>query len=346
MSLSLSAHAEDSSKQFVGFTNLQSFSQVKEGETWICTSPEFDARAPWNELILSWNARHTNHQGLRAEARAIWSDHASRFYTLGIWSSDPASHPRESVNGQKDDDGKVATDTLELRKPATRWQVRLTLDGGATAASIAFLGVSLADTSRAGAAAWTNRLAWGQSLEVPRKSQVDYPGGAQSWCSPTSLSMVLNYWSQRLNRPDLAWDVPEVVKGVFDPQWPGTGNWPFNTALAGWFPGMRAYVTRLDDVSELEGWIAAGIPVVASVSYDRLQGRTTIGNGHLIVVSGFTESGDVVVNDPGTRLSNVRRTFARSRFVQGWAVSKNTVYVIHPEATPAPADPRGHWFSP
>ena len=81
-------------------------------------------------------------------------------------------------------------------------------------------------------------------LPVPTRSQLDYAGGG-AWCSPTSVSMVLSYWSMQLGRSDLNRDVPEVAAAVYDPGWPGTGNWSFNTAYAGSFPGMRAYVTRL-----------------------------------------------------------------------------------------------------
>ena len=42
--------------------------------------------------------------------------------------------------------------------------------------------------------------------------------------------------------------VPEVAAVVYDDSFAGTGNWPFNTAFAGSFPGMRSYVTRLDDI--------------------------------------------------------------------------------------------------
>ena len=106
---------------------------------------------------------------------------------------------------------------------------------------------------------------------------------------------------------------------------------------------MRGYVTRLTDVSELEDWIKAGIPVATSVSYNRLKGRGTSGSGHLIVCVGFNETGDIVVNDPGTQLSNVRRTFSRDLFQQAWADSGNTVYIIYPESAKIPVDRFNHW---
>ena len=154
--------------------------------------------------------------------------------------------------------------------------------------------------------------------------------------------MLLAYWSQRLKRPELDNDVPVVAAGVNDPKWEGTGNWVFNTAYAGSFKGMRAYTTRLTDVSELEDWIACGIPVGLSVCYNRLRGFGRVPSGHLIVCVGFTATGDVVVNDPGTR-RNVRKIFPRARLIDAWSYSQNTVYLIYPERTKLPKDRFGHW---
>ena len=131
---------------------------------------------------------------------------------------------------------------------------------------------------------------------------------------------------------------------VRDPNWPGTGNWPFNTAYAGSFSGLRACVTRFSDVSELEDWIARGIPVIVSVAYTVLKGAPPRAgpDGHIIVCVGFTQDGDVIVNDPGTR-QQIRRVFPRQNLVKAWAQSHNVVYLIYPEASRLPPDRFGHW---
>ena len=110
---------------------------------------------------------------------------------------------------------------------------------------------------------------------------------------------------------------------------------------------MRAYVTRLGDVAELEDWIAAGIPVVISVSSYLASGRTSgRDNGHLIVCVGFTDKGDVVTNDPGASIRRnvrARRIFSREKVANAWKKSKNAVYLIYPETAPIPANRLGHW---
>ncbi len=199
-------------------------------------------------------------------------------------------------------------DTLVLARRGGKVQVRLTLGGAdASAAALKYLGLSFCDSTAQPAAREPNRAARGKVIEVPERRQAEYPE-EKGWCSPTSLSMVLAYWSAAAHRPELNHTELEVARAVQDSDMAGTGNWPFNTAYAGSFPGVRAYVTRFDDISELEDWIAAGIAPIISVSSwltnDRHSGPD---NGHLIVVVGFTKVGDVITNNPGVSVKrNIR----------------------------------------
>jgi hypothetical protein len=158
--------------------------------------------------------------------------------------------------------------------------------------------------------------------------------------------MILERWSGILGRPEMKLDVPEIAAAIDDANF-GTGNWAFNMAFAGSFPGMRAYATRLSDLSEVETWINAGIPVVLSARWNLLSpGRKDTGNGHLVVCIGFTENGDVVINDPATNLAkgqHVRHIYTRANVINAWRNSRNTVYLIYPEATNPPASPFGQW---
>lgn len=172
---------------------------------------------------------------------------------------------------------------------------------------------------------------------------MNYPNG-NVICSPTTVSMIMSYWGSELQRPDIDRDVPEIVKAVYDTNWKGTGNWPFNTAYAGSFEGMRGYVARMTDLSELEDWIVAGVPVGLSLCYDRLRGKGPGPNGHLVVCVGFTPDGDPIINDPGTR-QNVRKIFPRKNLIDAWAYSRNAAYLIYPDKVVVPKDRFGHWHS-
>ena len=312
----------------------------------VLMSPEIPPPNEWRSLVASWNVELPPDGHLKIEARGIYPDHTTKFYTLGLWSEDATRHPRESVVKQKDADGDVHTDTLVLNQPGPKLQLRLTLGG--TAPRLKLIALSFLDPKSAPLMLEPNRTAWGKSVLVPERSQVTYEAeGGKGWCSPTSLSMVLASWADRLKRPELDIAIPVVARSVFDRNWPGTGNWPFNTAFAGAFPGMRAYVSRLDSIVELEDWIVAGIPVIISAPYQLLGDQESgSGHGHVVICTGFTETGDVIVHDPWARLETgqkVRRIYQRNNVIKAWATSENTVYLIYPESATIPANHHGHW---
>ena len=334
--------------RFVAVTDFTGFTRTKvvAGET-VLLSPKIKAHIPWNELIVSWNADAPAGTFVKLEATVISARQPTKFYTVGNWSPDGNIFPRTSVRGQKDDAANVDTDTLVLNQPADAVQIRVTLGGtnGALPA-LKFLGLSFANTKISVAVRAPNRAAWGKIIPTPEHSQ----HGAwtnKGWCSPTSLSMALSRWAEILQRPEMNLTVPEVAAKVYDQDFAGTGNWPFNTAFAGSFPGMRSYVTRLDDLAEVEDWITAGIPVILSARWDwLLPGRPVDSDGHLIVCIGFTENGDVVINDPATRLEKgevVRRIYKRADVIHSWTKSHNAVYLVYPVGVKIPADKFGHW---
>ncbi len=296
-------------------------------------------------MIVSWNPTTNSKAYFTFEARALYAGGSTKYYTLGMWSTNPDAHPRKSLGHQKDDDGDVATDVLMLRRPTDQLQLRILVGGEIQArAALKFVGICLSDTNAALQPLPPLKAAWGKLVPVPERTQMVYPDG-KSLCSPTSVSMLLGYWAQALKQPDLDSPVPVIVQAIYDSQWQGTGNWPFNTAYAGSLPGMRAYVSRLSDVSELETWIARGFPVGLSVDYDRLRAKGPGPNGHIVACVGFTSNGDPVINDPGTS-QHVRKVFPRKNLIYAWASSGNTVYLIYPEKMAPPDDLFGHWDSP
>ncbi len=337
---------DERGSEFIGFTSFSSFERSRgpQPREALLTSPVIVPHIKWNQLIPSWNCDTPDGTCLKVEVRAIYPDHSTRFYNLGLWSTNPARFPRESVLNQKDDDGDVKTDTLCLRRLADRFQIRLSL---ATVEpewpKLKFLGICLTDTNVIPRSLPPNRLAWDKVLPVPERCQLAYPNG-KVLCSPTTVSMIMSYWSEKLHRRELDHDVPDIASAIYDAKWKGTGNWPFNTAYAGSYRGIRAYVTRLTDLSEVEDWTNVGIPVALSVCSDRLNARGPGPNGHLITCVGFTGDGDPIVNDPG-KSDPTRRVYPRKRVSYAWAYSHNAVYLIYPEDSEIPKDRFGHWQS-
>ncbi|MDQ3928944.1 MAG: peptidase C39 family protein [Chloroflexota bacterium] len=249
--------------------------------------------------------------------------------------------------GQGDRDGYVATDTLLLYgNPAayTRYQYRLRLFTTNLSATprVSLISVMTSDSYKepAGLTIPSDHQAWGQDLAVPRRSQMTYAGG-DGWCSPTSTSMLLGYWGRSVT-------VPSAAAGTYDYVYHGNGNWPFNTAFAARY-GLEAYVTRMGSMAQLEEWISAGIPVAISIGFrsGELAGTPIPSSGgHLIVVRGFTSTGNVITNDPAAPTSDsVRRVYNRTQLQRAWLkYSGGTVYLIYPHGRAVPSSKSyGSW---
>ncbi len=323
-----------------------------------------------------------------ARARSVRTHEWSRFLTLARWADhDTSIHPT-SVPDESCDIAAVATDTLRIPGGADAWQLRTTLLRPATESLAAdpLADASLADASLAGDPVDGPVLTYagvltsgptqtatatsaagpgaGHMLDVPTLSQrihaghyPEWGGGGEVWCSPTSVAMVLAYWGTGPDRDALSWvpaDYPDrpvyhAVRHCWDHAYRGAGNWSFNAAYAARF-GLRTFVTRLRDLTEAEAFIRGGVPLVASLRVNPadLSGAEYTSNGHLLVITGFTDGGDVVVNDPAARdLATLRRVYRRHELEHAWrGGSGGVVYIIHPssvELPPRPAQPNWNW---
>lgn len=302
------------------------------------TSPEMPAGIDFTQAIASWNALTPAGSWIETQIRAQIGARWTKWYNLGVWAADGSTIRRHSVNQQADADGTVAVDTLMLsqkKSAASAFQLKVRLfSTGAAAPSLVNASVAISTTpSKPSTLAAGNPSLWGRTLDVPTCSQMVYPDGGEVWCSPTSTSMVLGYWSHDTGPCEPR--VRAAVAGVYDWLYDGHGNWPFNTAYAA-TQGLEGYVARFTSLAQAEPWIAAGIPVVMSIAWKKgdLTGATIPStNGHLLVLVGFDNAGNPVINDPAAATDGpaVQRTYLRSEFEPLWqAASGGTVYLIYP----------------
>ncbi|WP_213450912.1 C39 family peptidase [Rhizomonospora bruguierae] len=325
--------------------------------TW--TSPEVRPGFSATELIPSWTAATPGGSWILVEARgraagAPWTG----WYDLGHWAAEEEAIRRTSIPGQRDPAGAVKIDTLvaPADRPLDAWQLRVTLLRPEGTADVPVLRSAGAVASGAPAPAPRSRPgpARGVTIDVPAYSQRvhsgHYPqwdGGGDSWCSPTCTTMVLAHWDAGPAPADLAWvdaddpnpRVDHAARCTYDHAYPGAGNWPFNTAYAGRY-GMDAFVTRLRSLAEAEAFVAAGIPLILSVSYraGQVPGLDYDTSGHLVVLAGFAADGRPVLNDPAAATdATVRKAVGRAEFEAAWQTTSHGVaYVIRPEAVPLP----------
>lgn len=328
--------------------------------TW--TSPAYPVGFGLTELVSSWTADTPHGSWIQVEMRGTTTaGAATKWYVMGRWTSQmPAAGTdihRTSVGGQGDANGTISIDTFFAAKRValTDYRLRVTLyrKSGTTATptvrSVGAIASALPSDKTVPAGPLGG--AEGITLNVPQYSQEihhgeypDFDGGGEAWCSPTSTEMVTEFWGHRPSAADLSGipyadpSVDYAAMHTFDWNYDGAGNWPFNVGYAASY-GLAGQVVQLRSLTDAEQYIKAGIPLVVSVAFksNELDGAGYSTDGHLMVIPGFTASGDVIVNDPASRLiqsdAAVENVYNRQQFANVWLPSSRsggTAYVIHP----------------
>lgn len=309
------------------------------GDIGTVESPEVSVNSGFDQMVISWNATTPVGSNLTLFVQALVDGYWTKWYRMAIWNQGGCPQHRTSCTDQSDEIGTVDCDILKLKSMASAFKIKAELSSADKIhyPSLRFISVNVIDSK-----AWIvdmppHKEVWGTELTVPELCQISVEGG-DGWCSPTSTAMLLGYWAEKLNRPEMKLGVTETAQAVHDEAWRGTGNWTFNTAHAGEFAGMRAYVTRFSGIGQIERWIEKGVPVIVSLHYSRLRKMVTEHeSGHLMVIRGFTPYGDPIFNDPWARVENgekLRKIFPRQDLEAAWLGpngSFGTVYIIHPE---------------
>ena len=298
--------------------------------------------SPWHEtgfelteLVASWSA--DTPPGSWVEVRVVGPDNVG--HVLGLWSSGEQPERRTSAVA----DPEVDTDVWRPAGGAGSYRLAVLLHRlpGSPGPRLSALG-AIASAGEVRTSTSSPSLGRERVLDVPRVTQRAWRAvGGDGWCAPASVSMVLAHAA----RLPPGTDLPAAAREVFDPAYDGTGNWSFNAAWAASLAD-HAFVTRLRDLRDAERLVDAGIPLVASVAYPTggLRGAPARGtDGHLLVIRGFTEHGDVVTNDPAAPTErSVRRTYDRAELERAWLDgSGGTVLVVHRDDQPLPARGKG-----
>ena len=371
----------DGELMFASASGTRTYTDVQTGaigtyDTATWTSPVIDPGHPYTELVASWNAMTPDGSWIEVRVRALADDGTAVWHVLGRWASDDVNSGgainRTSENGQANAYATVYTDTLAALNDHTlrTWQLEVTLlrrSGTSVVPSVRLVSAmasGLPKDKKVPASALGPASRREIDLAVPTYFQElhkghypEYDNGGEAWCSPTSTAMVVAFWGAGPSAADTGWVNPPVdpvvdyaARNVYDYAYHGCGNWPFNTAYAARF-ALEGFVTRLRSLAEAELFLAAGIPLVASVSFSKgeLKGAGYGTNGHLMVIRGFTASGDVIVNDPASHLipddAQVRVVYDREELENVWVPrSGGIVYVIRPAGVALPQAPaQANW---
>ncbi len=160
------------------------------------------------------------------------------------------------------------------------------------------------------------------NIELPIKpiSQKEYKIKSlrNEICSPTSLTMALNYFGKKVN-------LDNTIKGVFDEGAKIYGTWPFNTAYAGEL-GLKSCVVRCSSLAQAEAEIYQARPLIISIEFKNGELKNAPvkqTEGHLIILTGLDENGDFIAIDPAAKTAKTaRRIYSRKDLAKVWLKNK------------------------
>ncbi len=293
----------------------------------------------FDRAVLSWNGEGNWRLEMRlqlAKEPGTGGGSLTPYFPLGVIEGDRQRSATRSERARVSPDAvngaapvAVSIDTLSLKngRTATGFQLRALGQGRLRSLAVAHY---RRDDRR-----FTDQPAvpgaWGTVLPVPERSQRDIEdkGIASLVCSPTSMSMMLEFHGSRYRTID-------VARAVWDSQARLYGNWPCNTAAVARLlkGGGWSAVAKMSGFDEVEREIAAGRPVALSHRWqtgDLSNAPISRSSGHLIVAVGFTKDGDVVVNDPAAKAGEVRRVYKRRELFRTWQErGEGIAYLVRP----------------
>jgi len=288
-------------------------------------SGEITALFPFDQLLVSASVLLAKGGAVEAEARIRTEAGWSPWFSYGRFTKGAGG---ASVKRQENAFGKMDVDLLKLSKKASAFRYRLNLTPAAGAPAVIKLAAAAYTDSTAPYTPALEKPAAFKPvrLKTPAYSQMAQPVPyARDICSPVSLAMALDRLGRRTGPLGAAIRVLDSTENIY-------GNWFFNTAYAG-TQGLYSFLTRMNSLEEARMFLAAGIPIIASVTFNpgELKGSPLKKTrGHLLVIKGFDTKGNVVTNDPAAPdEKTVERVYYRAQFAAAWLKNKyGTAYII------------------
>ncbi len=255
------------------------------------------------EILLSWNMMVEPGGGVFVELSV--SPDSLKWYDFHyqVWGDmNPDTLDLPELPARIENVGYVDEDIIRLKQPMNYYRYALYMYPGEPAGNISFRRAVVCYT-KTEASMREYRKFTGDfpdiqpvKLSVPYKSQQWLPDSISGrTCSPTSVTMVLNHHL-------LDYDHLEVSDELYDRYNDIYGNWLYNVQGAYMLGMKRTWVGRHNSFNELVPEILDGKPVAISIAVRGDQALTGAPyektSGHLIVVRGFDEAGNVLVNDP------------------------------------------------
>jgi len=241
----------------------------------------------------------------------------SSWLTVGYWKANIwSSYGSTSYSG-----GYIDIDNAKLNSYVSAWQFKITMTRAAieqSSPTIHKLSFLVSDSRT------TTSLDFNQILNdnpaaifIPTDFIYQYgvdPQIGGSICSPTSVSMILRSYNIPVDPLQFALD-------THDPYFDMFGIWPRVVQNASEY-GIDGAVTRYRSWSQAREVLANGGRISMSVG-------PPLYSGHLMMLAGFTVSGDPIVHDPA-RSDGYAYLFSKSDLSHSWFDKGGVAYTFYP----------------
>ncbi|MFT5289533.1 MAG: hypothetical protein ACI8QS_001973 [Planctomycetota bacterium] len=297
------------------------------GETRWLASP-----IPFDQVLVSWNVDVMETSGVifSLQVRRA-SGVLSPWLDIGDWGVvDPArSRVIDFADGRVDVDTLILNQASMAADPGLEVRVRMR-SVGPDAAQLAQLAVTFSDrygrmTPAPDAERWEMPGESVARLSIPFRSQrATAPSLSARVCSPTSVNMLLASVGSSL-------PIERVAALAYDSHHDLYGVWPRSIQTA-YALGLPGFLTRFEGWGPVHGLLELGVPIVISIKaapgelanapYDQT-------DGHLLVLAGVDEGGDLLVQDPAAvDIFSGVTTYSRLDLERCWLANGGTAYVF------------------
>lgn len=303
----------------IRFDENQSSFCLEEGVSYgyIILSPD-SSMHPFNRGLPSWNGSAPDHDsGFMIQIRFNDGNAWSPWLTAGFWKDYIwNSYGKTSYAG-----GYIDYDYVKLNSYYQKWQFKILMgrkavtDESPTIKSLSFFISDTRTTDNTDFTMLYNDKP--DEIFIPTRFIYQYAVDDEigpSICSPTSVSMVLRSY-------DISVDPLEFARGTRDPYFGIFGVWPRAVQHAHEY-GLTGSVTRYRTWSQTREVLAAGGRIVMSVG-------PPLYTGHLIMLAGFTATGNPIVHDPA-RSNGYGYVYNKNDLAHSWFEKGGIAYTFFP----------------
>ena len=276
---------------------------------------------PFNQGLPSWNGSAPDaSSSFLVQMRFPYGGGWSPWLTVGYWKEYfLTAYGSTSYGG-----GNVDVDYVTLNAYQSDWQFKVTLvRTGIDLPSPTIRKLSFfASDSRTTASMNLTRIVNDNPPEIFVPTDFIYQYGVDpdiggSICSPTSVSMILRSY-------DIPVDPLQFARDTYDPYHNMFGVWPRVVDNAAEY-GLDGSVMRYRTWSQARDVLASGGRISISVG-------PPLYSGHLMMLAGFSASGDPIVHDPA-QADGYAYIFDKTDLSRSWFEKGGIAYTFYPEET-------------